>query len=167
MPPIDYNSLLSGAVGVAGGLGVYGLGQRASRDTRRHEASLTAAGDLLEALAAYDAPREGPPNSGVMSFTEAANLRHATLAAEQDAYRRLRVAAASNVPRLLDQAAADAVRALVASLKYGGARTEPLDQSIPNKERERLVDEELEQREVLKAAAEEALTEYLERAAAQ
>src|SRR4051812_6472003 len=121
MPPVDYNSLLSGAVGVAGGLAVYGLGQRATRNDRQHEASLTAAGDLLVALAAYDAPREErPTGDGVISRSEWRNRVHASAAAEQDAYRRLRVAAASNVPRLLDQASADAVRALVAALRFAG-----------------------------------------------
>ena len=47
------SSILAGLVGVAGGLLVYWLGQRASASTEREEWSIRAAGDLLTALALY------------------------------------------------------------------------------------------------------------------
>jgi hypothetical protein len=152
--------VLAALIGAGAALLVYFLGQRAARAQQREEDSLRAAGDILLALAHYQrmSSEEVPPPTG----THPDFARFMRRTREPEAFELLRASVAIHAPRVSDRPARDAAKALVAHMgTIGSRRPEPEPDETPDN-RDTRAQWESDERERLWAAADAALTRYLE-----
>jgi hypothetical protein len=152
--------VLAALIGAGAALLVYFLGQGAARKRQREEDSVRAAGDVLLAMAHYQrmSSEEKPVPAG--SHPHFARFMSRTL--EPEAFELLRAAVAIHTPRVTDRPAREAVKALVSHLAITGWRRPEPESDVTPENPDARAQWEADERERLWAAADSALTRYLE-----